>query len=237
MYRNCIFDLYGTLVDISTNENKKSVWEKICEFYVFNGADYIYTELKRDYRRLMKIMYSEYPSYTCTEIDVRKLFKKLYENKGVEPNDTLIDYTCWMFRIMSTEKLKTFSGMNQMIEKLKRNNCNVYLLTNAQSIYTKKELEYLKMDDMFDGILMSSDESVMKPSEEFFDKLFNKYGIERKGSIMIGDTYSTDIAGASRYGIDSIYIDNEDGRYLDKNLHTYAVKGNDYDAIVDIILK
>ena len=44
-------------------------------------------------------------------------------------------------------------------------------------------------------------------------------------------------SGASRYGIDSIYIDNEDGRYLDKNLHTYAVKGNDYDAIVDIILK
>lgn len=29
MYQNYIFDLYGTLVDIHTNENKHYLWEKM----------------------------------------------------------------------------------------------------------------------------------------------------------------------------------------------------------------
>lgn len=237
MYRNCIFDLYGTLVDITTNETKKSVWEKLCEFYAFNGADYIYTELKRDYRRLVKIAESEYPSYTHTEIDIPKIFRRLYENKEVYPDDRLVEYTCWMFRILTTEKLKTYSGLMTMMEKLKRNNCSVYLLSNAQAIFTRKELEYLDLNKYFDGIVLSSDEGVRKPSEELFEKLFDKYSIDKKSSIMIGDDYGADIKGANNFGIDSIYIDRHDGKYIDGNLHTYVVKDNNYDEIVDIILK
>lgn len=29
MYHNFIFDLYGTLVDIHTNENKTSLWKRL----------------------------------------------------------------------------------------------------------------------------------------------------------------------------------------------------------------
>lgn len=29
MYKNYIFDLYGTLLDIHTNESKKYLWEKM----------------------------------------------------------------------------------------------------------------------------------------------------------------------------------------------------------------
>lgn len=35
MYRNFIFDLYGTLVDIHTNEYKPSLWKKMALFYSF----------------------------------------------------------------------------------------------------------------------------------------------------------------------------------------------------------
>lgn len=237
MYRNCIFDLYGTLVDITTNETKKSVWEKLCEFYAFNGADYIYTELKRDYRRLVKIAESEYPSYTHTEIDVAKIFRRLYENKEVYPDDRLVEYTCWIFRILTTEKLKTYSGLMGLMEKLKKNNCGVYLLSNAQSVYTKKELEYLDLNKYFDGIILSSDEGVRKPSEELFEKLFSKYNIDKKNSIMIGDDYDADIKGAYDFGIDSIYIDKSEGSKIKGDMHTYVVENNDFDKIADIILK
>ena len=32
MYDTCIFDLYGTLVDIRTDENKEELWEKLSLF-------------------------------------------------------------------------------------------------------------------------------------------------------------------------------------------------------------
>mgnify|MGYP002517624889 CR=1 FL=1 len=38
MYHNFIFDLYGTLVDIHTNEHKPSLWKKLALSYPFQGA-------------------------------------------------------------------------------------------------------------------------------------------------------------------------------------------------------
>ena len=33
MYKNYIFDLYGTLVDINTDEDKSELWDKLSLFY------------------------------------------------------------------------------------------------------------------------------------------------------------------------------------------------------------
>ena len=35
MYETCIFDLYGTLVDIRTDEEKPGLWEKLALFYAY----------------------------------------------------------------------------------------------------------------------------------------------------------------------------------------------------------
>ena len=51
MYNNYIFDLYGTLVDINTNENTKSLLEKLALFYSFNGAYYNAKDLKSSYKK------------------------------------------------------------------------------------------------------------------------------------------------------------------------------------------
>lgn len=39
-YKNYIFDLYGTLVDIHTEEGIPKLWEKLSFFYGFYGAIY-----------------------------------------------------------------------------------------------------------------------------------------------------------------------------------------------------
>ena len=52
MYETCIFDLYGTLVDIHTDEKKEELWEKLALFYAFYGAFYMPGELREAYGRL-----------------------------------------------------------------------------------------------------------------------------------------------------------------------------------------
>ena len=49
MYKNYVFDLYGTLVDIRTNENKAYLWDKMAEIMGFYGAVYERQELKQKY--------------------------------------------------------------------------------------------------------------------------------------------------------------------------------------------
>ena len=48
-YENYIFDLYGTLVDIHTDEEKAELWEKLAQFYGYYGAVYTAEELKNAY--------------------------------------------------------------------------------------------------------------------------------------------------------------------------------------------
>ena len=38
MYDNIIFDLYGTLIDIHTDEEDIAVWKHMCEFYAEHGV-------------------------------------------------------------------------------------------------------------------------------------------------------------------------------------------------------
>lgn len=44
-YQNYVFDLYGTLVDIHTDEEQQMLWEKMAMFYGYQGAFYTPAEL------------------------------------------------------------------------------------------------------------------------------------------------------------------------------------------------
>ena len=51
--KNYIFDLYGTLVDIHTDEGKEELWEKLALFYGYYNARYEAKELEKRFRELI----------------------------------------------------------------------------------------------------------------------------------------------------------------------------------------
>ena len=53
-YKNYIFDLYGTLVDIHTEEEDPVVWKKLALFYGYYDANYAPEELKERYHALIE---------------------------------------------------------------------------------------------------------------------------------------------------------------------------------------
>lgn len=82
----------------------------------------------------------------------------------------------------------------------------MYLLSNAQRMFTEPEMKMLGIYELFHGILYSSDVGVKKPSPYFYDVLFQKYDLKKAESVMIGNDYRADICGAESYGIDSMYL-------------------------------
>ena len=81
MYENYIFDLYGTLVDIRTNENKQYLWQKMSEIYSALGAVYTAKELKTSFVELEKEMVADLPEYG--EPELGKVFAALFHKKGI----------------------------------------------------------------------------------------------------------------------------------------------------------
>lgn len=53
-YKNYVFDLYGTLVDIHTDEKDDKIWEKMALFYGYYGARYTAEELYAVYLDLVE---------------------------------------------------------------------------------------------------------------------------------------------------------------------------------------
>lgn len=217
-YKNYIFDLYGTLVDIHTDENKASLWKNMAVIYSMLGAPYTASELKKQYKKLVceevpitkENINPEYSNGLSAdeeiEILLEEVFKKLFAQRGIKIDDAQLRQIGIVFRSLSLEYIRLFEGVPELFRRLKNGGKKIYLLSNAQRMFTEPEMRMLGIYDCFDGILYSSDAGVKKPSFHFYDALFKKYHLMKEESVMIGNEYCADICGATRYGIDSMYI-------------------------------
>lgn len=213
-YRNYIFDLYGTLVDIRTDESDQKLWEHLSLFCGYYGASYEAEELHQAYlalvnakeKKLKQEHTVQYAHEAYPEIPIEEVFRELYEAKGVEPDQSLVIHTGQMFRAHATKFIRLYAHAKELLMALREAGRGVYLLSNAQKIFTEYELYYLGIHDLFDGILISSDQGCKKPDERFFRILLERYGLEAAESLMIGNDINTDIAGAKNVGMDSFYI-------------------------------
>ena len=211
-----VFDLYGTLVDIHTDENDDTVWEKLSLFYGYYGAFYKPNELKKAYEKLVKGKEKELkstlekdPKYSheaSPEIEIVEVFRELYLQKGVVVDETLAVHTGQFFRVLTTEYVRLYKGAQRMLSRLREAGKKVYLLSNAQRIFTEYEIRSLDLMQYFDGVLISSDYKVKKPDKRFFDILLSKYEINPEKSLFVGNDSRSDIAGARGVGMDTFYV-------------------------------
>lgn len=218
-YESYIFDLYGTLVDIHTEEELDELWDKLALFYGYYDALYTPEELKRRYSELVsgkeEVLRRELSQSndkrddvheSHPEIRIEQVFRALFEEKGVMADDVLAIHAGQFFRILSTEYVRLYDGVIEVLEALKKAGKKVYLLSNAQRIFTEYEMHTLGIASYFDDIFISSECSVKKPDVRFFELLLNKHQIDVTKAIMIGNDAKSDIMGARNVGLTTCYI-------------------------------
>ena len=232
MYKNYMFDLYGTLADIHTDESDISLWEKTADYYAAHGADYTAEELQKNYCKLVddekNVIHSAHPEYKYIDIKIEKVFKKLYTDKGVSVTDETVADTALFFRRASREYIRLYDGITELLDDLKSNGGNVYLLTNAQRAFTWDELGILGIRDKFDGIVISSDEECCKPDPHFYKVLLDRYNLDPKETIMVGNDPTADIKGGLNVGLDTLYIHTNISPEIDPNSGaTYFIPDGD----------
>lgn len=212
MYRNCIFDLYGTLVDIHTDEEKQELWEKLALFYGYYGADYEADELQACYEKLVKqktveiTKDSSIKRMSYQEMKLEEVFQELYTRKHVPVSLEHAVYTGQLFRIFSTEYIRLYEGTLQMLESLKESGKKLYLLSNAQRMFTEYEIRALGLEPYFEKIYLSSECGWQKPDRRFFDRLLTECGLSAEESVMIGNDGTCDVVGGAAAGLATVYI-------------------------------
>ena len=207
-YTDLIFDLYGTLVDIHTEENNL-VWEKTALYFGFYGAHYTGEELENAFRIAMSRREAQAgQSYECfPDIPFEQVMAELFRAKGVEAHaDELGINAAQLFRIASIEYVKLYPHVLDALAKLRERGYRLWLLSNAQRIFTAYELRHLGLGEQLDGIYISSDYGCRKPDVRFFNALITEQKLDVKKCLMIGNDRETDIAGAKAAGLDTLYM-------------------------------
>lgn len=91
-----------------------------------------------------------------------------------------------------------------------------------------KEVQYYKFEHSglapyFTHTLISEEVGINKPQPEIFRIALQRNGISADEAIMIGDSYTSDIAGAKAAGIDQIWIRDERLEIREDETATYIV--------------
>ena len=176
-YKNYLFDLYGTLVDIHTNEDSPAFWRNVSRLLGMQGVDWAPAELKEKYKaeiaRQEAQMRQHLPEGAEPEVDLSPVFRSFFEDTGVSVDDRAIADFARTFRLLSIRRLKLFPGVLGMLEYLHRQGKNVYLLSNAQSLFTRPELTLLGLDTRLDGGILSSEVGRKKPDPAFFQMILD----------------------------------------------------------------
>lgn len=220
-YDNYIFDLYGTLVDIHTDEESIGFWRKVAGYVKREfGISFKPSELRKLYReiyrdeveKLARKLDAEHPEIRVSWVWERILFGDI-KNPNDGPMDTPspeIQKVCTFFRETSRDKMELYRDTEKFLEKLKFEGKRVYLLSNAQRSFTWKEIEQLGLDKYFDDIFISSDKMIMKPEKRFLQMLIDKHKLKKEKCVMIGNEIASDGKVAKVNDIDGVIIKDGD---------------------------
>ena len=209
---NFLFDLYGTLADIKTDEELMSLWFGFA--WLLGESDI--QGVRDEYHAICK-KYADARTHEFVEFDLLRVFEEMVECRG--GNKEKAPMLAREFRLLSRQKLRLFPYVIEILKGLKERGAGVYLVSNAQACFTKDELDELGITPLFDGILISSDAGVKKPDPAIFEIAFEKFNLNKDECFYVGNDLHDDVLGASDAGLKTVYIETEQsGKYEGLNV-------------------
>ena len=241
MYKNYIFDVYGTMVDIRTNEYEDSAWAKLAQTLSFYDVNYNPQELKEAYFSSCELQIRQgLANFKHPEVDVVEVFRHIFENKNKKASKSLATHLAQEFRAATTQYLRVFEGVFETLTKLKKAGKRLYILSNAQKCYTRQELSKLGLlRGYFKGVIYSSDYKCAKPDAALFNVLVDKYKLDKKECVYIGNDPCTDVEGARNAKIDCLWLktSHTDSEAVPKVAPKYVIHNGDFTEITKLLLK
>jgi len=226
-YQNYIFDLYGTLIDIHTDENNLHFWSKMAALLSCYGADYTPEQMQQAYFNIVhqqeqELAYAKKLNFP--EIRIQGVFAKLlkqapkYHETGEKilqcPEEVIAEGE-WVkmfsnvFRTLSRTKLVLYPHTAATLEELRRNGSHLFLLSNAQKQFTDAEIEITGIRNYMEAIYISSDAGMKKPQPEFIQMLMREQKLEAAETVMVGNDFQSDIGSAAACGIHGVFLNTD----------------------------
>lgn len=203
-YRHLFFDLDNTLYDFDTNA-KLALKEALDQLNIlskqtsFNEYFEVYTRINdglwalyREKKLAKEILRGRRHLESLAEFDI------IPEIAPTKIDDLYLE-------IMSTQT-KLFPDTIEVLTELKKRGYKIHIITNGFIEVQHDKLKNTGLDKFITNTYISEELKSPKPSKEIFEYAIKSSNARKKESIMIGDSWESDIIGAKNFGIDQIYF-------------------------------
>ncbi len=100
-------------------------------------------------------------------------------------------------------------GMNALLAALRARAMKIGIITNGETRLQSKTIATLNLETRVDTILISQAEASRKPEAEIFERALRRLGASARDSLFVGDDPVSDILGASRVGLQTVWFNPE----------------------------
>jgi putative hydrolase of the HAD superfamily len=217
--KGILFDLYGTLIDIETDESLEEIYRAIAHYLTYHGVYLHRWEVRDRYYEIMKQQKEEggeeYP-----EIDVEAIWSSFLRQEGIGAplaRRKLATILAQIYRAISRKRLQLYPDVKRVLDELQPL-YRMALVSDAQPCYALPEMKAVGLEGYFDPIIISARYGFRKPDTRLMGKALDGLKLGPVEVICVGNDMYRDIYGARRLGIKAIFIDSNQGTKSHENV-------------------
>ena len=194
-----LFDMYGTLVDIKTNEHDDNVFDLLSRFLEYRRVFISGKEIKELYFDQINQQFAR-SRERHPEIDVVRAFGHVLREYGGTTDRYLTMITAQLYRCLCRQHMRLYDDTFWTLNKF-RKRYRLGIVSDAQRMFCKPELRTLRLENFFDAIVISSDYGFRKPDPRIFHMALAILDVPASEAVYIGNNYKTDLLGAKAAGL------------------------------------
>lgn len=203
MVKAIIFDFWGTLVE-------NGVWSPIKQVKEILGirlpfSDYVVRMERAMMTKKFQTLKEAFESL-CTEFDIKCDEHTLEALVGMWNKS-------WMLA-------KPYPEVKEVLQDLK-GRYKLILISNTDCFSVNNVLDKFKMRDLFDGIFLSCNLSLIKTDQEFFRQVLKEIECQAEECTLVGDSIQSDMLAAQQAGMEAILIDRKNSRDFNPKINNF----------------
>lgn len=210
--KGILFDLYGTLIDIHTDESLEEIYRGIGHFLAYHGIYLHRGEVRDRYWEILKRQKDESKEKN-PEIDVVSIWNTFLENEGLKPSPTrknLAVTLAQLFRGISRVHLQLYPQVKRILDEL-RPGYLLGIISDAQPCYALPEMRATGLEGYFNPIIISAPRGYRKPDPRLWGEALQDMKLHPSQVLYVGNDMYRDIYGAHQVGMRTIFVDSNQG--------------------------
>jgi putative hydrolase of the HAD superfamily len=210
--KGILFDLYGTLIDIETDESMDEIYRGIAHYLTYHGVHLHRGEVRDRYYQIMK-QQKEARGEQYPEIDVEAIWEAFLKQEVIKEapaRRTLALTLAQIYRGISRRQLQLYPDVKRVLDEL-RPAYRMGLVSDAQPCFALPEIQAVGLNGYFDPIVISAYYGFRKPDRRLIEKALDTMKLAPTEVICVGNDMYRDIYGARRLGIKTFFFDSNQG--------------------------